>query len=112
MNLQDLRNTIPDYAKDLKLNLDSVLSETGAAGLDAKRIRVIALACAISKIDAESCRRRRGNSSSFHTRAYPKPELTISPQAPQPFASPHTSARGRRGMPDGCKPSWLDSDLL
>ena len=50
MNLQDLRNTIPDYAKDLKLNLDSVLSETGAAGLDAKRIRVIALACAIASL--------------------------------------------------------------
>ena len=48
MNLSDLRNTLPDYAKDLKLNLDSVLSETGAAGLDAKRIRVIALACAIA----------------------------------------------------------------
>ena len=48
MTLQDLRNALPDYAKDLKLNLDSVLSETGAAGLDAKRIRVIALACAIA----------------------------------------------------------------
>ena len=33
MNLSELRNTLPDYAKDLKLNLDSVLSETGAAGL-------------------------------------------------------------------------------
>jgi alkyl hydroperoxide reductase subunit D len=48
LTLQDLRNARPDYAKDLKLNLDSVLSETGAAGLDAKRIRVIALACAIA----------------------------------------------------------------
>ena len=48
MNLSDLRNALPDYAKDLKLNLDSVLSETGAAGLDAKQIRVIALACAIA----------------------------------------------------------------
>ena len=48
MTLQDLRNALPDYAKDLKLNLDSVLSETGAAGLDAKRIRVVALACAIA----------------------------------------------------------------
>ena len=48
MNLQDLRNALPDYAKDLKLNLDSVLSDTGAAGLTPKQIRVIALACAIA----------------------------------------------------------------
>ena len=48
MQLQDLRNAIPDYAKDLKLNLDSVLSETGAAGLNAKQTRVVALACAIA----------------------------------------------------------------
>ena len=48
MNLSDLRNTLPDYAKDLKLNLDSVLSETGAAGLDGKQLRAIALASAIA----------------------------------------------------------------
>ena len=48
MNLQDLRNAIPDYARDLKLNLDSVLSEAGAAGLAPKQIRVVALACAIA----------------------------------------------------------------
>jgi len=48
MDLTDLRNALPDYAKDLKLNLDSVLSETGAAGLNAKQIRVVALACAIA----------------------------------------------------------------
>jgi alkyl hydroperoxide reductase subunit D len=48
MNLSDLRNTLPDYAKDLKLNLDSVLSETGAAGIDGKQVRAIALASAIA----------------------------------------------------------------
>jgi lipoyl-dependent peroxiredoxin subunit D len=48
MNLSDLRNTLPDYAKDLKLNLDSVLSETGAVGLDSKQVRAIALASAIA----------------------------------------------------------------
>jgi len=47
MNLSDLRNSLPEYAKDLKLNLDSVLSETGAAGLDATQVRAIALASAI-----------------------------------------------------------------
>ena len=48
MTLADLRNALPDYAKDLKLNLDSVLSETGAAGLDGKQLRAIALASAIA----------------------------------------------------------------
>jgi alkyl hydroperoxide reductase subunit D len=48
MNLQDLRNALPEYAKDLKLNLDSVLSEAGATGLTTKQIRVVAVACAIA----------------------------------------------------------------
>lgn len=48
MSLTDLRNSLPDYAKDLKLNLDSVLSDAGAQGLDAKQIRAIALSCAIA----------------------------------------------------------------
>ncbi|TKR34057.1 alkyl hydroperoxide reductase [Luteimonas gilva] len=48
MSLSDLRNQLPDYAKDLKLNLDSVLSGPGSPGIDAKQIRVVALACAIA----------------------------------------------------------------
>jgi lipoyl-dependent peroxiredoxin subunit D len=48
MNLSDLRNTLPDYAKDLKLNLDSVLSDSGSPGIDGRQIRVIALASAIA----------------------------------------------------------------
>ena len=48
MNLSDLRNSLPDYAKDLKLNLDSVLSEGGSPGLDGKQLRAIALASAIA----------------------------------------------------------------
>ena len=48
MTLSDLRNSLPDYAKDLKLNLDSVLSVPGSPGLDARQIRVIALASAIA----------------------------------------------------------------
>ena len=48
MNLADLRNALPDYAKDLKLNLDSVLSDAGSPGLDGKQIRAIALASAIA----------------------------------------------------------------
>ncbi|UHQ20947.1 carboxymuconolactone decarboxylase family protein [Lysobacter sp. KIS68-7] len=48
MSLQDLRNALPDYAKDMKLNLDSVLSEGGSPGLTPKQIRAIALSCAIA----------------------------------------------------------------
>ena len=48
MTLSDLRNQLPEYAKDLKLNLDSVLSDGGSPGLDGRQIRAIALASAIA----------------------------------------------------------------
>ncbi len=48
MSLHELKSTIPDYAKDLRLNLDSVLSEAGAPGLTVKQIGLIALASAIA----------------------------------------------------------------
>jgi len=48
MNLESIKARIPDYAKDLRLNLDSVLSESGAPGLSAKQIAIVALASAIA----------------------------------------------------------------
>lgn len=36
MNFEYIRNELPDYAKDIKLNLANVLSESGAPGLTAK----------------------------------------------------------------------------
>ncbi|MDQ3288398.1 MAG: carboxymuconolactone decarboxylase family protein [Pseudomonadota bacterium] len=48
MSIPDLRNLLPDYAKDLKLNLDSVLGESGSPGLAPKQILVIGLASAIA----------------------------------------------------------------
>lgn len=48
MNLNDIKSSIPDYAKDLRLNLDSVLSESGAQGLNPKQIAIVAIASAIS----------------------------------------------------------------
>lgn len=48
MLLESLKYSLPDYAKDLRLNLDSVLSEGGAPGLDAKQIALVALASAIA----------------------------------------------------------------
>ena len=48
MNLDSIKSRVPDYAKDLRLNLDSVLSETGAPGLSARQIAIVALASAIA----------------------------------------------------------------
>ena len=48
MNLNDIKSALPDYAKDLRLNIDSVLAETGAPGLNDLQIRAIALASAIA----------------------------------------------------------------
>jgi alkyl hydroperoxide reductase subunit D len=48
MNLDAIKARVPDYAKDLRLNLDSVLSESGAPGLSSKQIAIIALASAIA----------------------------------------------------------------
>lgn len=48
MTLSELRNQFPGYAKDLKLNLDSVLSAGGSPGLDTKQIGAVALASAIA----------------------------------------------------------------
>jgi lipoyl-dependent peroxiredoxin subunit D len=48
MTISDLKAALPDYAKDLRLNIDSVLAETGAPGLTLKQIRAVALASAIA----------------------------------------------------------------
>lgn len=48
MSLAELKAQIPDYAKDLRLNLDAVLSEAGAPGLSQKQIAIVALASAIA----------------------------------------------------------------
>jgi alkyl hydroperoxide reductase subunit D len=46
--LDGIRDLLPDYARDLNLNLASVLSTGGAPGLSAKQIWAIALASAIA----------------------------------------------------------------
>lgn len=48
MSLNDIKSGLPDYAKDLRLNLESVLTENGAPGLNDLQIRAIALASAIA----------------------------------------------------------------
>ncbi|MGH8300540.1 MAG: carboxymuconolactone decarboxylase family protein [Steroidobacteraceae bacterium] len=44
--LDTLRDALPDYARDLKLNLGSVLSATGAPGLTERQIWAVALGAA------------------------------------------------------------------
>lgn len=46
MSIEQLRNQLPDYAKDIKLNLANVLSVEGAPDLTQKHIYAIALASA------------------------------------------------------------------
>jgi len=46
--LDSIRDAIPDYARDLKLNLGSVLSAAGAPGLTEQQIWSVALAAAIA----------------------------------------------------------------
>jgi alkyl hydroperoxide reductase subunit D len=48
MALDDIKKQVPDYAKDLKLNLDSVLTPAGAPGLTETQIWGTALAAAIA----------------------------------------------------------------
>ena len=48
MNIELLKSQLPDYAKDLRLNLESVLSEGGAPGLSQKQIAIVTLASAIA----------------------------------------------------------------
>ncbi|MBV6415903.1 MAG: Alkyl hydroperoxide reductase AhpD [Steroidobacteraceae bacterium] len=52
MSLDVMRDAIPDHARDLKLNLGSVLTPQGAPGLDGKQIWSIALATAIAARNA------------------------------------------------------------
>jgi alkyl hydroperoxide reductase subunit D len=43
-----IRDSIPDYARDLKLNLGSVLTSAGAPGLNEQQIWAVAVASAIA----------------------------------------------------------------
>jgi lipoyl-dependent peroxiredoxin subunit D len=46
MSIEQLKNNLPDYAKDIKLNLIHVLSEEGAVDLNQKQIFLVALGVA------------------------------------------------------------------
>ena len=48
MTLELLRSQIPDCAKDLRLNLESVLAETGSPGITPQQRAMVAVASAIA----------------------------------------------------------------
>jgi alkyl hydroperoxide reductase subunit D len=48
MDLTELKSLIPEHAKDLKLNVSSVLSAEGAPGLSWQQILALALASAVA----------------------------------------------------------------
>lgn len=52
MELTNLKNLLPEHAKDLKLNASSVLSAEGAPGLTEPQILAIALASAVASRNA------------------------------------------------------------
>jgi alkyl hydroperoxide reductase subunit D len=51
--LDAIREALPDHARDLKLNLSSVLSLTGAPGLTEQQIWSVALAAALASRNVE-----------------------------------------------------------
>jgi alkyl hydroperoxide reductase subunit D len=55
--LDELRDRIPDYAKDLKLNLGAVLAPSGAPGLSDRQIWMVAFASAIASRNEEFAHR-------------------------------------------------------
>ncbi len=54
--METLRDRIPDYARDLRLNLSSVLTPQGAPGLSESQLWMTALASAIASRNAELAR--------------------------------------------------------
>jgi alkyl hydroperoxide reductase subunit D len=58
-----LKDRIPDYAKDLRLNLSSVLTPQGAPGLTESQLWMTALASAIASRNAELARAVEGVAS-------------------------------------------------
>ncbi len=57
MSLDAIRDSLPDYARDLKLNLGSVLTPSGAPGLSEKQIWAVAVASAIASRNPDFARK-------------------------------------------------------
>ena len=55
--LESIRESLPGYARDLALNLGSVLTSAGAPGLSERQIWAVALAAAVASRNADFSRR-------------------------------------------------------
>lgn len=53
MNTDDIKNLVPDFAKDIRLNLSTVLKDSGSPGLNEKQIAMLALATAYAARNAK-----------------------------------------------------------
>lgn len=53
MTIESIRDSLKEYARDIRLNLSSVLTEEGAPGLSQPQIYGIALACAYQTKQAD-----------------------------------------------------------
>ncbi len=53
MTIENLRQKLPETAKDVRLNLSSILSEEGSEGLTLKQVYIIALASAYATENKE-----------------------------------------------------------
>jgi alkyl hydroperoxide reductase subunit D len=58
--LENIREALPGYARDLQLNLGTVLTPAGAPGLNERQIWAVALACAASSRNAAFTRDIQG----------------------------------------------------
>jgi alkyl hydroperoxide reductase subunit D len=69
-SLEQLRAALPDYARDLKLNLGSVLTPEGAPGLSERQIWAVALASAIAARNPVFTRSLEAQASSYLDEAH------------------------------------------
>ena len=53
MNIETIKARLPEYARDIRLNLSTVLGGTGAPGLEAPVALGVAYACAVASKDAD-----------------------------------------------------------
>lgn len=65
MKLAEVRELIPDYGRDIKLNLDSVLTPEGSVGLTPDQIWGVALASAYALKSGDLVRMVLGEGASF-----------------------------------------------
>lgn len=67
MSIQELVQKIPDFAKDIRLNLDSLFSKGGTPGLSDKQHAGVALACAYATLDTQIISALEGHFSALDT---------------------------------------------